>query len=73
MKSDGNVAVMITPTATLRRSVMATPVPGEVSTEPENNGARSLLLLVGLSIMGVIISGVVATVFIYSLRTRRSR
>jgi hypothetical protein len=40
---------------------------------PPDNAVRSLLLLVGLSIMGVIISGVVATVLIYSFRTARGR
>jgi hypothetical protein len=73
---DTSVAALVSPTATIRRSALATPLPlpVEVPTmDATGNPARSLLLLVGLSIMGVIISGVVATVLIYSYRTTRGR
>lgn len=74
VKTDGSVAALITPTATLRRSILATPAPVEAqNVDATGNPMRSLLLLVGLSIMGVIISGVAATVFIYSYRTTRGR
>jgi hypothetical protein len=75
-KSENSVAALVTPTATIRRSALATPLPlpVEVPTmDATGNPARSLMLLVGLSIMGVIISGVVATVLIYSYRTTRGR
>jgi hypothetical protein len=74
VKRDGDVAALITPTATVRRSVVATPVPVETP-GPRTGGdpVRSMLLLVGLSVMGVIISGVVATVLIYAFRTTRAR
>jgi hypothetical protein len=71
-KSEEVVAVLTTPTPTLRRTAVAAPAPVETP-NPTNGGnsVRSMLLLVGLSIMGVIISGVVGTVLIYSFRTAR--
>jgi hypothetical protein len=80
VKGEGSVAVLATPTPSVRRTPLATPLPtlppppvDVPEINPPDNAARSLLLLVGLSIMGVIISGVVATVLIYSFRTARSR
>ena len=75
VKEEGSVAALTTPTPTLRRSNVATPLPAETSNPVTagGNSARSLLLLVGLSIMGVIISGVVGTVLIYSVRNTRIR
>jgi hypothetical protein len=74
--TEGSVAVLATATPALRRTPLATLPPPPVDipeVTPPDNAARSLLLLVGLSIMGVIISGVVATVLIYSFRTARGR
>lgn len=74
VKGDGGVAALVTPTAGIRRTAVATSVPVETPTpNAEGSGVRSILLLFGLSIMGVIISGVVATVLIYAFRTRRGR
>jgi hypothetical protein len=74
VKGETTPAVVDTPTATMRRTALITPVPVETPVGPAStNAARSLLLFVGLSIMGVIISGVVATVLIYSYRTTRWR
>jgi hypothetical protein len=74
VKSEGSVAVLATPTTSMRRTASATPGPVEIPTlSPAGNPVRSLLLLVGLSIMGIMISGVVATVLIYSFRTTRGR
>lgn len=71
IKTDGGEAVLTTPTPTIRRTETATPVP--TATTDASGGAtsvRSLLLLVSLSVVGVIISGVVGTVLIYTFRTR---
>jgi hypothetical protein len=74
VKSDGSVAALVTPTPSLRRTPLTTPEPvGTQASTSGGNPARSLLLLVGLSIMGVLISGVVATVLIYSFRKPRGR
>jgi len=73
-KSEPSVAELATPTPASRRTAVATPAPVEIpNPPPASNGVRSLFLLVGLSIMGVIVSGVVATVLIYSFRTARGR
>jgi hypothetical protein len=74
VKTEESVAALTTPTPPLRRTAVATPPPSETPTAATGgNSVRSLLLLVGLSIMGVIISGVVGTVLIYTLRTTRGR
>ncbi len=74
VKTVDSVAVLITPTASPRRSATATPVPAEtvVANPPADSSSsiRSLLLLAGLSIIGVMISGVVGTVLIYTFRAR---
>jgi hypothetical protein len=73
-KTDGGVAALATPTPNVRRAASATPFPVEAPNAANaSNSARSLLLLVSLSIMGVIISGVVGTVLIYTFRTTRRR
>jgi hypothetical protein len=72
VKTEESVAALTTPT--LRRTAVATSSPAETPTPAAGaNSVRSLLLLVGLSIMGVIISGVVGTVLIYTFRTTRMR
>jgi len=75
VKSEPSVAALVTPTPALRRSSVATPEPPMEIPNPlsAGNGVREMLLLVGLTIMGIIISGVVATVLIYSFRTARGR
>jgi hypothetical protein len=72
VKTDDAVAVLTTPTSTVRRSATSTPVQVDAvePAPPSTSGVRSLLLLVGLSIVGVMISGVVGTVLIYSFRGR---
>jgi hypothetical protein len=74
VKSEANVAVPATSTAAMRPTPIPTPEPVAVP-NPQSNGnsIRSMLLLVGLTIMGVIISGVVGTVLIYTFRTTRWR
>ncbi len=72
-KSSSPVAVLETPTAAMRRTALATP-DAVAPTAPSGMPLRSLFLLAGLSVMGVLISGVVATVILYSVRsTRRGR
>lgn len=74
-KNEQSVAALVTPTPNARRSSIA-PVapPVDIPTLPgAGNGLREFFLLVGLSVMGVIICGVVATVLIYSFRTARGR
>lgn len=74
VKGDGSVAALVTPTPNARRTPMTTPEPIATTTLTTNpNSVRSLLLLVGLSIMGVLIAGVVATVMIYTFRQPRRR
>jgi hypothetical protein len=74
IKDDGVVAALTTPTPNARRTAVATPSPAETAGTTDEGGAiRSALLLFGLSIMGVIISGIVGTVLIYSFRTTRGR
>ena len=74
VKGDGSVGALMTPTPMERRTAMATPLPDATPTPAAESGSvRSVLLLVGLTIMGVIISGVVGTVLIYSFRTPRGR
>jgi hypothetical protein len=74
-KSPESVAALTTPIPTVRRSATpVTPEPVQTLAPPSgDNGVRSMLLLVGLSIMGVIISAVVATVLLYTYRTTRGR
>jgi hypothetical protein len=73
-KSEASVAALTTPTPAMRRTVNPTPEPVEIPSPPApSSSVRNFLLLMGLSIMGVIISGLVATVLIYSFRTTRSR
>ena len=74
VKGEGSVAALATPTPTVRRTPMTTPEPITTVTPLTNpNSVRSMLLLVGLSIMGVLIAGVVATVMIYTFRQPRRR
>ena len=75
VKDEATPVVVDTPTATMRKTALiATPMPTETPVGPAStNAVRSMMLFVGLSIMGVIISGVVATVLIYSYRTSRWR
>jgi hypothetical protein len=72
MKADESVGALATATSPLRRTATTTPEVAEMVEPVPANGMslRSLLLLVGLSIVGVMISGVVGTVLIYSFRTR---
>jgi hypothetical protein len=73
-QGDSGEAALATETPAMRRTPLTTPQPSETATTTTGrNSARSLLLLVGLSIMGILISGVVATVLIYSFRTSRKR
>jgi hypothetical protein len=75
-KSEPSVAVVATPTTSTKRAAVATPPPPVPIPGPpavDNNNVRSFLLLIGLSIMGIIIGGVVVTVLIYSFRTARGR
>jgi hypothetical protein len=74
-KSEQSVAALVSPTPSFRRSAVATPAPPiEIVNPPgAGNGLRELFLLLGLSVMGIIICGVVATVLIYSFRTARGR
>lgn len=72
VKGDGGVAVTATPTQNARRTPSVTPIPAVTPAPSESeNSIRSALLLVGLSIMGVIISGVVGTVMLYTFRSTR--
>jgi hypothetical protein len=74
VKREGGVAALATATANIRRTAVATPEPVETPV-PAAAGSpvRSMMLLFGLSVMGVIISGVVATVLIYTFRSARGR
>ncbi len=73
-RDDKGVAILETPTATMRRTAFATPVMEQLPSGPvASNPARSLLLWIGLSIMSIIIGGVVATVLLYSTRSTRRR
>jgi len=73
-QDDQGVALLETPTATMRRTAFATPVTVEAPTGPvAGSPARSLLLWIGLSIMSIIIGGVVATALLYSTRSTRRR
>ena len=73
IKTAVNEAVLTTPTPTIRRTATAMPLPPETTAVDGGTGGtsvRSLLLLVSLSVVGVIISGVVGTVLIYTFRAR---
>ena len=73
-KPDGRVAVLESPTPGARRNATTSLAAEETpATAPATGGIRSLLLLVGLSIMGVILSGLVATVLLYSYSSWRGR
>lgn len=72
-KSHSPVAVVeATATAAMRRTALSTPEP-PAAPAPTGTPIRSLLLFAGLSVMGVLISGVVATVILYSFRNSRGR
>jgi hypothetical protein len=70
VKSEGSVGAIATPTPNVRRTATATPAPAATPLPSGGeNSARSALLLLGLSIIGVIISGVIGTVLLYTFRS----
>ena len=73
-KPEGRVAVLESPTPGARRNATTSLTAAEMSAPaPATGGIRSLLLLVGLSIMGVILSGLVVTVLLYTYSSWRGR
>ena len=76
-KSDAQMAVLETPTAAMRRTVVATPVPPAVASAPVAEDStlalRTFLLIAGLVTLAIIGVGLLATVVIYSLQGSRVR
>jgi hypothetical protein len=68
VKATGPVALLEPPTPPARRATTATV---EAVVPPATLPVRSMLLLAGLSVMGVLLSGVVVTVILYSVRSLR--
>lgn len=67
-------AIIETPSAPMRRTALNTPMPEVQETMPASTlPVRSILLFSGLFVMGVIITGVAATVLLYSVRNLRKR
>lgn len=73
VKGDGSVGALPSSTPSARRTALATPPLVEPYEPSAGSPVRSLLLMVGLTVMGVMMSGVVATVLIYFFRSRRRR
>jgi len=78
-KSETQAAMVETPTPATRRTAFATPLPGS----PLGAGAtelaeadppvRSLLLLSSLTVIGIILSGVLTTVLLYTVKRGKRR
>lgn len=65
-------AIVETQAAPMRRTALNTPMPGSAQgTSSSSLPMRSILLFSGLFIMGVIVTGVAATVLLYSVRNLR--
>ncbi len=75
-KSETQAALVETPTPSTRRAGAATPLPASGATmlpEPQGTPAGTLLLFSSLTVMGIILSGVVTTVLLYTVKRGKRR
>lgn len=75
-KSESQAALVETPTPSSRRAGAVTPLPVAGATtlpEPQSVTVGSLLLLSSLTVVGIILSGVVTTVLLYTVKRGKRR
>jgi hypothetical protein len=71
--ADLHTGLLATPTTSMRRTVVPLPQTTPIAAPPENSRQPSWLLWAAALALGIVVSGVLATVLIYSYGSGRSR